>query len=240
MSNLFRNIVEHNASWDRNYAISNRGFSSACRALDSIINFSEEHQSRQISMENVWRTNEAGYNTYHPYTYVPGDPAPSLLGHAINAFAITRDQNRSARDTLHQLRFDIQTALGDEAAHLFKRQFYSHLLTSTTPTQRELVDFFREHGFIEHLTTPPIGTDAQLVPDAQEVPVSAEVTAVPSSPQLHDDPITLTADPIDPPVIAQPINDQTNPHFTHHIFRDEEGLINLDDARNHPPLVPRE
>jgi hypothetical protein len=214
--NITRNLLGPNASWDHEYGVSNRPPQEASDHLRTILDFPEDH--RQITSRYVHTDGHFGRS------YQMGDPEPSLLGHVSNAFNISREENQSIRDSLHQLRFDIESAFGSAIATHFKSKFNSHLTTSTTPTKRDLVQFFEEHHLMHQF--PPAPAEATTVENAD----AALLLGARVDDSSDDVEPVAEATPLEHPVIARPINDPTDPNFGYDQVPPEAALpvIHLD------------
>ncbi|MFZ4116742.1 MAG: hypothetical protein ACOYK6_08505 [Chthoniobacterales bacterium] len=228
MSNFVRNLHEgirdfvlHGSPWNGGNVVSVRDVDVACGHLKTISTFPDDN--RQITTHTARRTE--GLTTIHtPRSYTQGDPAPSLLGHLINAFTISPEKNISVRNILHQLCSDIESVFGEEITTHFKSKFYSHLFTSTTPTKEELMQFFEEHH-ITHLLEPPTQTTAELSSEATNpIQVQATTTVLKT---LNEGP-QVNAEEVNHPLNAIAINDQEDPNFG---AQDIPNVINLDNIR---------
>ncbi|MFZ4116744.1 MAG: hypothetical protein ACOYK6_08520 [Chthoniobacterales bacterium] len=148
--------------------------------------------------------------------YGLGDPPPSLLGHVSNALNMTAAENLSRKNLLNEICRDIQYAFDEDKANAFRSKFYSHLMTSTTPTKQELVDFFTEQQIMNRLSPdlmPLQDVSAEIVhTDASGFVADAHINESSAEPA----PVEATLiDDIPPLTVAVPINDQASPNFGH-------------------------
>jgi hypothetical protein len=122
------------------------------------------------------------------------------------------------RETLGQLKTDIDTVLGKSLGNAFQQHFDPHMVKNRAVTKQELVNFFNDHDII-HVFQPPVPAEADLQPE-ERLPVDAELHTEPS-PEAEPLPEVLPEELPEAssyPTYAAPINDQTDPNFGHDHF----------------------